>query len=71
MLPISKGSVRSLNVQLKGHPANSGYEGRAFTECPLSIGYFTSTFRRLFTDFTPLIPLIFATRRASVSLLFT
>lgn len=33
--------------------------------------FFSSTFKRLFTDFTPLISLISATSRFSVSLLFT
>src|SRR4030067_1430396 len=40
-----------------------------FTACPLSIYFFSSTFKLLLTDFTPLICLIFATIRSSAVLL--
>src|SRR4030043_2319420 len=40
----------------------------AFTECPLSIYFFSCPFKSLLTDFTPLICLIFATIRSSAPL---
>src|SRR4030043_490776 len=40
----------------------------AFTECPLSIYFFSCTFKSLLTYFTPLICLIFATIRSSALL---